>query len=274
MAGFFGLFDYEKEGPGIDPNAPKKKPFFVFFETFFRNFWRFMPINAVYTVLFLPVIFNGLASVGLTHVTRNIARDKHSFGLSDFWDTVKRNWKQGLCAGIFNAIVFALIGFSLWFYSHLSGIGFALGVGLSAAILFIFLIMNFYVWTMIITFNLRLPQVYRNAFRFVFINLKNNLICGISLIGVYAFYIFVLLLLPYYLTLYIAILLFIFTFPAFRFLLIQFCTFSAIKKYMIDPYYEAHPGEDIEKRRSLGLDIPEEDKKEEKPELESETEAD
>ena len=27
MAGFFGLFNYEKEGPGISKNAPKKKGF-------------------------------------------------------------------------------------------------------------------------------------------------------------------------------------------------------------------------------------------------------
>ena len=27
MAGFFGLFNYEKEGPGIEKDAPKKKGF-------------------------------------------------------------------------------------------------------------------------------------------------------------------------------------------------------------------------------------------------------
>ena len=26
MAGFFGLFNYEKEGPGISKNAPKNSP--------------------------------------------------------------------------------------------------------------------------------------------------------------------------------------------------------------------------------------------------------
>ena len=51
MAGFFGLFDYEKEGPGISKNAPKKKTFIVFFETFFRNFWKFININLVYLIV-------------------------------------------------------------------------------------------------------------------------------------------------------------------------------------------------------------------------------
>ena len=88
MAGFFGLFNYEKEGPGISKNAPKKKTFIVFFETFFRNFWKFITINLVYDLISVPVLTNGLASAGLTNVTRNIARDKHSFGLSDFFDTL------------------------------------------------------------------------------------------------------------------------------------------------------------------------------------------
>lgn len=259
MAGLFGFMNYDKEGPGIDPNAPKKKTFFVFFETFFRNFWRFIPINAVYWLISLPVLSMGISGVGITHITRNIARDKHSFGLSDYFDTIKRNWKQALGAGIINTVVYALIAIAGWFYYHLKGWGFAVGIGLTGAMLFIFLVMNFYVYTMIITFKLKLGAIYRNAFRFVFINLKSNLICGISLLGVYALYIAVLLLLPYYLTFYIVLLAVICTLPAFRFLLIQYCTFPAIKKYMIDPYYAAHPGEDIEKRRNLGLDIQEEE---------------
>ena len=41
MAGFFGIGDFTKEGPGIEKDAPEKKKIVVFFETFFRNFWKF-----------------------------------------------------------------------------------------------------------------------------------------------------------------------------------------------------------------------------------------
>ncbi len=257
MAGFFGFFDYEKEGPGIDPNAPKKKTFFVFWETFFRNFWKFASLNALYTVLCLPILTNGLANAGLTHVARNTARDKHSFGMSDFLDTIKRNWKQSLAAGIINTVIAVLIVIAFWFYSGFGGFAFAVGVGLTGAITFIFLIMNFYIWTIIITFNLRLSQIYRNAFSFVFINMGKNLLCGFCLLLVYAVYAVALYLFNTYLTVYIELFLIVFTLPAFRLLLIQYCTFPAIKKYMIDPYYAAHPDADIEKRRSLGLEVEE-----------------
>ena len=42
-------------------------------------------------------------------------------------------------------------------------------------------------------------------------------------------------------------------FPSFRSFLIQYNVFPEVKKYIIDPYYEEHPDEDIEKRRELGL---------------------
>ena len=46
--------------------------------------------------------------------------------------------------------------------------------------------------------------------------------------------------------------------PCFVYLLTQFCVFPAIKQYIIDPYYRDHPDEDIEKRKSLGLEVDEE----------------
>ena len=260
MAGFFGLFNYEKEGPGISKNAPKKKTFIVFFETFFRNFWKFITINLVYCALNIPLITNGLTSAGLTNVTRNIARDKHSFGLSDFFETIKKNWKQALPAGIINVLVALVLIFDfLTFLPKEDWFG-TIGLGISMSIAFIFLIMNFYIWTLMITFKFSLKQIYRNSFKFVFINLKMNLLCGFVLLLIYA----VTVVLAYFGLKYpiiLALLIIIGSccFPAFRFLLIQFCTFPAIKKYIIDPYYAEHPDEDIEQRKNLGIEIEEEE---------------
>ena len=244
MAGFFGLFNYEKEGPGISKNAPKKKGFIVFFETFFRNFWKFIVINLVYGLISLPVLTNGLASAGLTNVTRNIARDKHSFGVSDLWDTVD----------------------VYFFYFGSKGIMSTIGLGISLCMLFIFTVMDYFVWTLIITFKFSLKQIYRNSFKFVFINMKMNLLCFFSILLVYAANVGILLLLSSYAIMVITfeVLLYILLFPSFRFLLVQFCTFPSIKKCIIDPYYRDHPDEDLDKRRDLGIEV--EEKKPEKAE--------
>ncbi len=261
MAGFFGLFNYEKEGPGISKNAPKKKTFIVFFETFFRNFWKFITINLVYDLISVPVLTNGLASAGLTNVTRNIARDKHSFGLSDFFDTLKKNWKQALPAGIINTLVYAMLFFDIYFFWFSSkGIMASVGVGICVCILFIFTVMNYYIWTLMITFKFTLKQIYKNSFKFVFINMKLNLLCFFSLLLVYAVNIGLIFLFQsaFFIVLTLEIFLYILLYPSFRFLLVQFCTFPSIKKYIIDPYYLEHPDEDIDKRRDLGIEVEEE----------------
>lgn len=263
MAGFFGLFNYAKEGPGIRKDAPKKKTFIVFFETFFRNFWKFIPVNLLYSLFFALVPINGLGCAGLTNVTRNTARDKHSFGVSDFMDTVKSNWKQALPVGIINTVVYFILFFDIWFFWQNSAASeslfpsICLGVGFT--LLIVFSMMNFYIWTLMITFQFKLKQLYRNSFKFVFLNFKNNLISGAALLALIAAGIAIILLIPNILA---WTLLFVFTVccvPAFRFLLVQFCIFPAVKRFIIDPYYAEHPGEDIEKRKALGLDIPEED---------------
>ena len=118
MSGFFGFLDFTKEGPGIRKDGPKKKPFFVFWETYFRNFWRFFSVNLIYCATSLPVLTGGMAAAGITNITRNIARDKHSFGISDFFETIKKNWKQALSVGIINIIITALIVFGIWFYNE------------------------------------------------------------------------------------------------------------------------------------------------------------
>ncbi len=259
MAGFFGLFNYEKEGPGISKDGPKKKTFIVFFETFFRNFWKFISINFIYILLNLPILTNGLANVGITNVARNIARDKHSFGLSDFFETIKKNLKQSLIAGVVNTIVHAFIVFDIWFFFESKGTFAIFGLGVILAVLFIFTVMNYYLWTLIITFNFTLKQVYKNSFKFVFINLKRNLICLFVNLIIFAINIAILYFSgeTWFTVLLTELVLFVLIYPSFNALLIQYCTFPAIKKYIIDPYYAEHPDEDIEKRRSLGIEVEE-----------------
>lgn len=287
MAGFFGLFNYEKEGPGIEKNAPKKKTFFVFFETFFRNFWKFVPINAVFCALSLPVITGGLTSVGMTNVTRNIARDKHSFGLSDFFETIRKNWKQALPEGIINTLVFIVSIFAARYYWAVSvsqgskkffSFG-SIGMGIILGIIFVFCVMRFYMYTLTITFGFKLGQVYRNSFRFVFLNFWRNLLCCLVLLVTYAFNI-ALFVLPFLKSSLVfisalAFIMFVCCFPAFRFLLIQYFTFPAIRKFIIDPYYEKHPDDDIELRKNLGVyDEEEEDDEEEEEDWEDDDESD
>ena len=248
MAGFFGLFNYNKPGPGVEKGAPKKKRFFEFWSLYFRKFWKLMQANLIYVLVSLPVLSWGLAEVGLAYVTRNFTREKHAFVWSDFFTTIRKNWKQALPVGIVNLLITFLLLFDLYYYGKNT-----LMMVVMCFIFLVFTFMKFYIPLMIITFRLSWKQLYKNALIFAFVGLLPNLL--ITLVSS-TFYILVVgcvvsvnfplmaLLLVFY----------VLFFPAFRSFLIQFCIFPLVKKHMIDPYYEAHPGEDAEAKRALNIE--------------------
>lgn len=253
MAGFFGLFDYEKEGPGVSKDAPQKKGFIRFFELYFKNFWK-LTVNGIwYLLLTLPVVTSGLAAAGFTNVTRNMAVDRHSFGTSDFFDTIKKNFKQALPAGIINALIIGFLCYDIYFfYANAAGYYKIAGIAVCITALLFFCAMRYYIWIMLITFKLKLWSIYKNSFKFAFVGLKRNLLIFIALLPMYA--------LCWFLgstgtgiTQFAFFIVILFVLPGYRFFAIQYNVFGVIKKHMIDPYYAEHPNDDIELRRSLGL---------------------
>ncbi len=261
MAGLFGLFDYTKEGPGVKKDEKKKKGFFSFFEVYFRNFWSYAKMGPIYWICSIFVITNGLSKVGITSVARSIVREKHSFLFEDFLETVKKNWKQALVLGIINTISMVLLAIDLWYFWNYLAYDFTIFGLIGLALAFLLTVcttfMKYYIWTLTITFDLSIKQLIKNSFHFVFLNLWRNILISVVMGIIYAA-LFVLSLINAYLFIVAAIIL-IFVVPGFKSALIQTNTFPAIKKYIIDPYYEEHKGEDIEKRLSLGLEIPEEE---------------
>jgi hypothetical protein len=267
--GLGGFFKYDKPGPGVRKDAPKKKMFFVFLEIWSRNFFKLIPVNLVYTFMSLLFLPGGLAAAGMTNVARNLARDKHSFGLSDFFDTIRKNWKQALPAGIINNLITSVLSFAIFFYYmdiiHDEG-GFVsiAGMGLCVACFIVFSFMKYHFWLLVITFKLSLWKIYKNCFTFAFANLFPNLLISLVNILVYggtAFLIFcgiITNILPWEIA-WLPLLVMAMVYPGFTHIFTQMMVFPKVKKLMIDPYYEAHPGEDVDLRRNLGLEIAEEE---------------
>lgn len=267
--GFGGFFNYNKPGPGVSKDEPQKRSFFYFFEIWFKNVWKLLPSGCLYVLFGLLLIPSGLGSAGMTNIARNMARDKHSFGVSDFFETIKKNWKQALPLGIINvALSAAVIVAGVTYFRAFEGFGGMLGTGLMISVFFVISVMNYYAWLILITFNMPLKKILKNSFYFVFINLPKNLLvvlgsilwfvisAGICLLCWSNAYIFTFMVG----TMALVALLF---YPGFHHLLVQFCVFPAVRRLMIDPYYEQNPDADIELRRSLGLPVPEDEEEEE-----------
>ena len=260
MAGFFGMFDHSKPGPGVSKNEPQKKAFFKFLELYGRKFWKLVIANLLYVLVSLPVVTQGLAQAGLTYITRNYAREKHAFIKADFFETIKKNWKQALVVGILELVVGGIMAFALYFYwmSAMTAEDFSfmsiIPVALSLFMVMMFVFTRYYLYLQMITFNMSLRQLIRNSVLFAMAGVKQNLvITGVLLV----IYVLMILLVWnfFWLSIPIILAMLIFFLPAFRSFLIQFTIFPLVKKAIIDPYYKEHPDEDIDKRHDLNLEI-------------------
>ncbi len=156
---FFGLFgNYNKPGPGVSKDEPKKAAPIRFFEIFARKFTKLVEANLIFAIpmtvivalmavlwlfpLFplvlhleiagievslnvwnlyvvpIPLILVSPFRAGLTFITRNFAREEHAFIWSDFWSAVKGNWKFFLINGLITYLVYFVLSFSMIFYYH------------------------------------------------------------------------------------------------------------------------------------------------------------
>lgn len=255
MSVFGKLFNYEKPGAGVDKNAPKKTGVALFFSIFKEKFWKLIPLSLLYVLCSLPIVTVGLANIGVTYIARNFAREKPVMLASDFFSTIKKNWKQGLAVGFVNLVLTAILLFAMWFYfkGWNESLMFKAGLVICGCIFVVFTFLKYYINMLIVTFDLSFSQLYKNSLLLSSVGLKENGIITVSLIGLYAVavglpvawgYVFEDMLVP--LLFMILDVLFL---PAMHALVVQFCVFPVIKKHMIDPYYEAHP--EAKKDKSL-----------------------
>jgi uncharacterized membrane protein YesL len=303
MAGFFGFFDYSRPGPGVDVNAPPKKPFFRFWELYWRKFSRFILLNMLVFLFFLPIVafvlqmfssvmfdllgeeyiaemvaqaddseggivfFNVLQSItmsaiyyipnslavfllivsavfygpvmcGMTYILRNYWREEHAW-MSDFFVQMKKNFFQGAAAGLLELLALTMLVFNIT-STAAEGTGAALTATLpiikyvSVFLLILVLFARNYTYAMIVTFNIKLPGIIKNAFAFAFLGLFRNFgVLALQILFIVALFI------PYADVIFIPF--FFFTFIGF---ITIFACFPLIHKHMLLPALERKKAEE------------------------------
>ena len=244
----FGRFDPTRVGPGVPKNAPQKKRFFLFFEIYFRKFTKIFLLNLIYVLICLPIITIGPATAGLTYCMRNFAREDYA-DISDFFDQFKKNFWQSIVVNLILTIGFGAIIFGLVFYSaamkagnHFASFGFVAAI--VAGVIFLF--MSYYLFVMMVTFRLKIRQLFKNAFIFAFAGLGSNLIITFFLAILYgAFFLYGIwpAIMPLYdpnAPLFLSAVCFSFSMylcfiPTLGSLIINFNVYPHVKKFMIDP---------------------------------------
>ena len=97
---------------------------------------------------------------------------------SDFFEHSKKNWKQALIVSILSTAVLYLFLETFIFYRNFAathGISYALVFGISLVIGILLISMSFYVYPMMVTFDMKLRHILKNAWIFAIAKLPQNL---------------------------------------------------------------------------------------------------
>ena len=276
MAGFFGLFDYTKPGPGVPKNAPPKARPRLFFEVFFRKFWKIIQINLLYTIFNIPGLFMlfigtqfmfptilfgelevdlylrlmfgaflvcfpilcfGPAQAGMTFCLRNFAREEHAFIWSDFKEHGLKNLKESLAICLIDFAAFLLLCISINFYGQLIA-----EQKIWALFTFGIIALAFLLFAMMHLYIYPMLVTFHITVKQIY---KNALIFAtirfLPNIGILL--LCGLVIIATFIITEIGILLFVLITSSFIGLIINFYSYPTIKKYMIDRIQEAQEGE-------------------------------
>ncbi len=291
------LFNFDKPGPGVSKDAPKKKGIFLYLELLGRKLSKLFSLNMLYFVCSIPVlilyfllfsflipfIFNtvittvelspqdtviltllsslfmtiictivlgtGPASASMAYVLREYSKEQHVWLCSEFFGKMKENFKKEAVVVLFDLLFIVFGSFALMFYfgQHLktgSVLYFALFIFMLLGTL-IFLSMHCYIHQLIVTFDNKLKDIYKNAFLLALSSLFPCILLT-ALILIANFYIFNFVTPIITLAFFFLVLIAFFRFP------VEFFVHSQLRKFM--------PNEEEIKEESIFSDLQESNK--------------
>ena len=240
-------FNYNKPGKGVDPDAPEKKGFFLYWELIFDRISKHLTLNlfwAILSILWAALLFmfapinmewlstviasmaeqigvdaqtlessvsltlrfifvtevmllwgSGVASAMYAYVTRCFSRRDPVWIMSDGWDKIKENFKQGILLSVIDLVVLVLalnaIMFYHSYYTQTQSMIWLLLCSVTAMVFVIYTWAHFYIYQMMVTFEGSLIRHIKNSIIFAVANLPMNLFCTVIVVGVsVAFYMF------------------------------------------------------------------------------------
>ncbi len=192
----------------------------------------------VFCVVFLissTLVCIGPFQAGFSQIYRNLRRQSGVFFFADFKEGIVDNWKQALAAGLISIIVTSADLLAIGFYMNSDS---KVGVFISAffiAFFFVFMLVQNMVYQIMVSRDLPLHKIYRNAFLFFLMEFGPCL----GMVGIMIVFLivvpFMLILNTSYLTLGLFVFIYGFVLVAVVQYLLAFFTGGLLHKYMPAP---------------------------------------
>ncbi len=198
----------------------------------------FSPVmNVIIIALFLFLALTwGWQNVGAAYVLRGFFRGDAVFVFSDFFYGIKKNFKQAFFMGLIDFVCSAvLIVDFLFFYNRTGSFGLDFMYFTIFALALIWIAMRFYIYNMLVTFNLKNFKIIKNALIFSILGIKRNILAILGIVILAALHIaLTIILLPYGIAVPLVLPL-VYLMATIGFMG-TYAAYPIIERYMIDPY--------------------------------------
>ena len=204
-------------------------------------------INIIIIAMFIILAVTwGWQNVGSAYVLRGLFRGDPVFVFSDYIYGIKKNFKQAFLLGLIDFICTAVLVVDFMYFYNLTGsFGFDFMYIAILALAIIWVMMRFYIYNLLVTFNLKNLKILKNALIFSVLGIARNIVALIGIVLLLAIHIFlIILLLPYGISIPL-VLPFVYIISAIGFIA-TFAAFPVIEKYMIAPALVNESSEEID----------------------------
>lgn len=177
----------------------------------------------------------GPVNIGATYICRSMVRGEPVFLWSDFWYAVRKNFKQGLLFGLLDVVCLAALTFDILYYMRVGGTFLTDFVFFAICfVIAVYLLMRFYIYLMIITFDMKLRKILKNALIFSILGFGRSLIAifwTVVLVGLNVLLAIACYPIRFFVPVFLPIL---YLLPS-ALLIRTYSAYPTIQKYMIDP---------------------------------------
>ena len=197
-------------------------------------------------IAFLVITF-GWQNIGAAYIVRNMVRGEAVFVWSDYFYAIKRNLKQGFFLGLIDAVILFTLGFDISYFWGRGGT-FTLDVGfyLTIALIVLYFLMRFYIYLLIVTFDLSIYKILKNALIFSLLGFKRNIMGVLGILLITALHVILLLLLISTPLSGLPIILPFLWYMAAVTFTSAYAAYPVIDRYMIAPYVNQEEEEETE----------------------------
>ncbi len=207
----FGFNNSQKSAKGVEKGEYTPR-FTLYWEIIFRKIWLFIKANFAYVITSIPaflfiwfggnyfaqgtlgtlksatfltiatvyisVVGIGFIIPGITFLTRYFAKQRHVWIFSDFYEQIAANFKKGFILFLFDTVLLYLSTVAFGLYGELVSTNkfMLIPLGFMSMCLIVYFMMHFYMYPIMVTFDLDLKYILKDSLLLTLAHLPWNLL--------------------------------------------------------------------------------------------------